>query len=140
MNKSISDSGVEFTSTGELESFIINEAVDADFIDRIIKEVDNEYSSIHVTKIVYGIEEKIVDIYFTRANTSYSDNTISFDLDTQYNGFVNGYNDLTVYVNSKECIVNITNGILTITDLEPSVSDTLIVKQIKVDSPNIHQT
>lgn len=120
MNKTIDDSGVVFTSTGELESLIIDDAVDENAIDELIYGVDGYYSSIKITSIVVkDASGATTDTYtvnhtFTKSNPIYNGNDLYIDITTQYDDFVNGGNNLTVIVNNDECLVNITGTTMTI--------------------------
>lgn len=131
MNKTIDDTGVVFTSSGELESLIIDNGVDDNYVDDIINQVESLYSHIDISQIVLPDGTAVQASYrFTAERTYYNGNGVSFDLGDQYNGFVSGYNDLMVYVNGEPATINITNGVLRITIIQ--VSD-LAVNSIVLD-------
>lgn len=131
MGKSIGDNGVVFTSSGEVESYILDNGQNYQKIKEIISEVDSLYNYIDISEIVLPDGTSFRTEYqFSSELTSYDNNGVSFDLKDQFDDFVSGLNDLLVYVNGEPATINITNRVLTISYIQ--TPEDYIVNKINV--------
>lgn len=121
-NKSIDNSGVVYTSSGEIVSLSSDKALNGNQIDAIVDEVSRMYSQIIVDKFVVrdsltGEEILVIrETYvFTPENTTYQNGELSFDISSQYDALYHGLTENVLMDNGETWPCFIKDGVMTFT-------------------------